>query len=105
MLTEKYGASVKHHHEIPFRHKNSEGQLVSGFIDFVWETEDSYVVVDYKSYVGGVSQVFGTGEHRVSRYGSQLKCYKDALDAQGSKKVKACVIFYPVTCLAAEVNC
>lgn len=105
MLTEKYGTAIKHHHEVPFRHKNSEGQLVSGFIDFVWETEDGYVVVDYKSYAGGFSQVFGTGEHCVSRYGSQLKCYKDALNAQGGKKVKACVIFYPVTCLAAEVNC
>jgi ATP-dependent exoDNAse (exonuclease V) beta subunit len=105
MLTEKYGAAIKHHHEVPFRHKNSNGHLVSGFIDFVWETEDGYVVVDYKSYAGGFSQVFGTREHCVSRYGSQLKCYNDALNAQGGKKVKACLIFYPVTCLAAEVKC
>jgi hypothetical protein len=104
-LEKNYGKSIKRHHEKPFRHFDSQGHLVSGYIDLVWETEDAYVVVDYKTCPGNYSLVFDTtSEHYAGRHGDQLDCYQRALEAEGKKKVKARIIFYPVTRFVVEVK-
>ena len=105
ILEKKYGKAIKLHHERPFRHFDSQGHLVSGFIDLIWETEDAYVVVDYKTCPGGYDLVFKpSSEHYAGCHGDQLDCYQRALEAEGKKKVKARIIFYPVTRFVVEVK-
>lgn len=104
-LETRYGKAIKRHHEKPFRHMNSNGHIVSGYIDLIWETEDAYVVVDYKTCPGNYSLVFdSTNEHFAGRHGDQLDCYQRALEAAGKKKVVARIIYYPVTQFVVEVK-
>lgn len=103
-LTTHYGESVCRHHERPFRHFDKNGHIVSGYIDLVWETKDAYIVVDYKTCPGNYCQVFDpTKDHFVGLHGDQLDCYKNALESEGKKKVKASIIYYPVTQFVVEV--
>ena len=104
-LEARYGKAIKRHHEKPFRHMDSNGHIVSGYIDLIWETEDAYVVVDYKTCPGNYSLVFdSTNEHFAGRHGDQLDCYQRALEAAGKKKVVARIIYYPVTQFVVEVK-
>ena len=104
-LEARYGKAIKRHHEKPFRHLDANGHIVSGYIDLIWETEDAYVVVDYKTCPGNYSLVFNpVSEHFAGRHGDQLDCYQRALEAEGKKKVKARIIFYPVTRFVVEVK-
>ena len=105
VLESHYGKAVMRHHERPFRHVDSNGHIVSGYIDLIWETEDAYVVVDYKTCPGNYSLVFNPGsEHYVGCHGDQLDCYQRALEAEGTKKVVARIIYYPVTQFIVEVK-
>jgi len=104
-LESRYGPSVKRHHERPFRHLDTDGHIVSGYIDFIWETADAYIVVDYKTCPGNYSLVFNpVSEHYAGLYGDQLDCYQRALETDGKKKVAARIIYYPVTQFVIEVN-
>ena len=104
-LEKEYGPSVRRIHEMPFRHYDKEGHIVSGFIDFIWETEDAYIVVDYKTCAGSYNLVFKPeSEHFAGRHGDQLDCYQRALEANGIKKVKARLIYYPITRFLVEVK-
>ena len=104
-LESRYGKAIKRHHEKPFRHFDAEGHIVTGYIDLIWETEDAYIVVDYKTCPGNYSLVFDTtSEHYAGRYGDQLDCYQRALEAEGKKKVAARIIYYPVTQFIVEVK-
>lgn len=103
-LEQTYGKSVRRIHEMPFRHVDDDGHLVSGYIDFVWETEDAYIVVDYKTCASNYMLIFDpNSEHFAGRHGEQLNCYRHALEADGHKKVAACLIYYPVTGYMVEV--
>lgn len=104
-LEKRYGKAIKRHHEKPFRHLDENGHIVSGYIDLIWETEDCYVVVDYKTCPGAYDLVFKPGsEHYVGCHGDQLDCYQRALEAEGQKPVKARIIYYPVTRYVVEVH-
>lgn len=104
-LEQEYGASVRRIHEMPFRHLDAEGRLVSGYVDFIWETEDGYVIVDYKTCAGGYHLIFQPGnEHYAGNHGNQLDCYQRALEAAGKKPVKARLIYYPITRFLVEVK-
>ena len=104
-LEARYGKAIKRHHEKPFRHLDANGHIVSGYIDLIWETEDAYIVVDYKTCPGNYSLVFNpVSEHYAGRHGDQLDCYQRALEAEGNKKVAARVIYYPVTQFVVEVK-
>lgn len=104
-LEARYGKAVKRHHEKPFRHFDADGHIVSGYIDLIWETEDAYVIVDYKTCPGNYSLVFNpVSEHYAGRHGDQLDCYQRALEAEKSKKVAARIIYYPVTQFIVEVK-
>ena len=48
-LMKKYGPDKKQYHELPFKHQLPNGQIVTGSMDFVWETAEGCVVVDYKT--------------------------------------------------------
>ena len=104
-LEARYGKAIKRHHEKPFRHLDSNGHIVNGYIDLIWETEEAYVVVDYKTCPGNYSLVFDAkSEHYAGRHGDQLDCYQRALVAEGKKKVAARIIYYPVTQFMVEVK-
>ena len=104
-LEARYGKAIKRHHEKPFRHLDADGHIVNGYIDLIWETEDSYIVVDYKTCPGNYSLVFNpVSEHYAGRHGDQLDCYQRALEAEGNKKVAARIIYYPVTQFVVEVK-
>lgn len=105
MLTSRYGAAVKRHHERPFRHCDSEGHVLTGYIDFIWETAEGYVIVDYKTCPGAYNLVFSpASEHYAGNHGEQLDCYERALMAEGKKPVIARIIYYPVTQFVVEVK-
>lgn len=105
LLESRYGKSVMRHHEKPFRHIDDEGHVVSGYIDLIWETVDSYIIIDYKTCPGSYSLVFNpTSEHYAGRHGDQLDCYQQALEAEGKKKVAARIIYYPITQFVVEVK-
>ena len=104
-LEARYGKAIKRHHEKPFRHLDADGHIVNGYIDLIWETEDAYIVVDYKTCPGNYSLVFNpASEHYAGRHGDQLDCYQRALEAEGNKKVVARIIYYPVTQFIVEVK-
>lgn len=104
-LEARYGKAIKRHHEKPFRHLDADGHIVNGYIDLIWETEDAYIVVDYKTCPGNYSLVFNpVSEHYAGRHGDQLDCYQRALEAEGNKKVAARIIYYPVTQFVVEVK-
>ena len=104
-LEQRYGPAIKHHHEKPFRHMDADGHIVSGYIDLIWETEDAYIVVDYKTCPGSYNLVFSPeSEHYAGRHGDQLDRYQRALEAEGGKTVKARIIYYPVTRFVVEVK-
>jgi hypothetical protein len=104
-LENLFGKAAKRHHERPFRHLDAGGHIVSGYIDLIWETEDAYIVVDYKTCPGNYSQVFdSTKELYAGCHGDQLDCYQRALEAEGKKKVKARIIYYPVTRFVVEIK-
>ena len=104
-LEARYSKAIKRHHEKPFRHFDENGHIVSGYIDLIWETEDGYVVVDYKTCPGDYSLVFKPGsEHYVGCHGDQLDCYQHALEAEDQKPVIARIIYYPVTRYVIEVH-
>jgi len=105
ILEARYGKAIKRHHEKPFRHLDADGHIVNGYIDLIWETEDAYIVVDYKTCPGNYSLVFNpVSEHYAGRHGDQLDCYQRALEAEGNKKVAARVIYYPVTRFLVDVK-
>ena len=105
LLESRYGKAIKRHHERPFRHLDDDGHIISGYIDLIWETEEEYIVIDYKTCPGNYALVFNpTSEHYAGRHGDQLDCYQHALEAEDKKKVKARIIYYPVTRFVVEVK-
>ncbi|EID84134.1 ATP-dependent exoDNAse (exonuclease V) beta subunit [Treponema sp. JC4] len=95
-LTATFGPVVKQYHELPFTHYLSNGQKVSGSMDFVWETAEGCVIVDYKTFPGKKEELLNAkSDYYVGKYKGQLECYEKALIAAG-KKVLAKVIYYPV---------
>lgn len=64
-----------------------KGQLVIGIIDQLAMTEDSYVLIDHKSYQGR------SLETKALSYSGQLNLYKKALELEGQKVGKVLIHF------------
>ncbi len=95
-LTQNYGPAKKQYHELPFKHQLPNGQIVTGSMDFVWETEDGCVLVDYKTSPCTRDNLINKdSDVHAGKYKGQLECYEKALVAAG-KKVLAKVLYYPV---------
>ena len=95
-LQASFGSAQKQYHELPFKHKLASGQIVSGSMDFVWETTEGCVVVDYKTFPGLKKDLTDKKSHfYVGKYKGQLACYEQALVAAG-KKVIAKYLYYPM---------
>lgn len=97
-----HGVSVKTYHERPFR-LHCDGQVVTGSMDFVWQTAEGDVLVDFKTCPMGATAILDPeSEHYVGHYAGQLDAYTNALQAAGEKVVKR-YVYYPVSGLLVEL--
>ena len=103
-LEKTYGKEKKLYHELPFKQRLANGQIVTGSIDFVWETEkDGVVVVDFKTFNGAKKDLLCEGgQFYAGKYKGQLECYERILTASG-KKVIAKLLFYPMLGFVCKV--
>jgi ATP-dependent exoDNAse (exonuclease V) beta subunit len=95
-LEGKYGKG-KAHKEYPFMYREDNGQVICESMDLVWETENGYVVLDYKNYPGyddvtSKESRFFAGH----KYGPQLTAYKKAAAMMPGGKVLDTLIYYSV---------
>jgi len=103
-LEKQYGPAVKVYKELPLQNFTQDGQVIRGSIDLVWETREGMVVVDYKSYPGGLQNITNKDDdHFAGKYGPQLSTYQRMLKAAG-KKVLATCIYYAVIGMVAEIK-
>jgi ATP-dependent exoDNAse (exonuclease V) beta subunit len=101
-LTAQHGAAVKTYHERPFR-LHRDGQVITGSMDFVWQTAEGDVLVDFKTCPMGASAILNPeSEHYAGMYAGQLEAYTDALQAAGEKVVKR-YVYYPISGLLVEI--
>lgn len=101
-LTTTYGTATGCRHELSFK-QWQDGQIITGSIDFVWETEKGDVLVDFKNFPGQKDMVLDpAGDHYVGNYLGQLDCYTRALKAQG-RTVLDRLIFYSVIGLIVKL--
>jgi ATP-dependent exoDNAse (exonuclease V) beta subunit len=97
-LTETYGAPVKIYKELPLQ-MVEDGIVYRGEADLVWETESGFVLIDYKSYPGRLSNVTAAGnKFYAGKYSGQLLKYKEMIEHShpGGKNVNAMLIYYHV---------
>lgn len=100
-LRETYGAPERGvEHELPFTYQDAEGRVFNGDMDMVWKTKDRCVIVDYKTFSGTSETAL---KECADEYASQMKIYRDALDAAG-EKVASVLILYPIIGLIVKVN-
>ena len=103
-LTKTYGPAQKQYHELPFKQQLENGQRITGSMDFVWETPDNCVIVDYKTFPGKKEDLLNpNSDYYVGKYKGQLDCYEQALTA-GGKKVIAKLLYYPVVGVVVAVS-
>lgn len=84
-MEKTYGKATQVDRELPFSFVNESGQLVTGEIDLVYHTEKGDVLVDYKTYQGGIAHL--TDEKSAffaGKYCGQLSLYEEALKRKGS---------------------
>ena len=102
-LQSHYGAAKRTYHELGFK-QWLDGQVVTGSMDYVYETADGVVVVDFKTYPGSDACVTDPeNKHYAGVYKDQLDCYDRALNAQGLKVLDR-LIYYPVSGLMVQVQ-
>ena len=95
-LSKTYGPAKNKFHELPFTQELNTRQIVNGSMDFVWECDKGFVLVDFKTYPGSKESITDQNSpHYVGKYKGQLECYEQALTAAG-KKVIAKLLYYPV---------
>ncbi len=95
-LSANFGPAQKQYHELPFKHQWSTAQIVTGSMDFVWETADGCIVVDYKTFPGQKQDLLDkSSKYYVGKYKGQLDCYEKALVAAG-KNVLGKYLYYPM---------
>lgn len=91
-------ASVKR--EWPIRHRLESGSVISGFVDLVIETNDGVVVIDHKTFPGGLAQA----KERCAKHVGQLRSYATAVASAVGSSVVGCYIHLPITGLAVPVE-
>ena len=97
-LEKTYGKASAVKHEVPFVHP-LPGQMVHGEIDLLWYLNDhECVLIDFKNFPGEKKTITNPdpkNEHYAGLYASQLKAYRDVLEASGLT-VNDALIYYSV---------
>lgn len=102
-LTEEYGPATHIYHERPFSHLK-DGQVFTGSIDLVWQTEEGDILIDFKTCPLGHQHILNEeSDHYAGWYAGQLDAYTDALEAAGEKVIKR-YIYYPVSGMLCEIS-
>ena len=102
-LTDKYGQATHIYHERPFSHLK-DGQVFTGSIDLVWQTEEGDILIDFKTCPLGHQHILNEeSDHYAGWYAGQLDAYTDALEAAGEKVIKR-YIYYPVSGMLCEIS-
>ena len=102
-LTEEYGPATHIYHERPFSHLK-DGQVFTGSIDLVWQTEEGDILIDFKTCPLGHKHILNEeSDHYAGWYAGQLDAYTDALEAAGEKVIKR-YIYYPVSGMLCEIS-
>ena len=102
-LTSNYGSAKKQYHELPFKHQLDTAQIITGSMDFVWETDAGCVIVDYKTFPGKKEDLLDeNSDFYVGKYKGQLDCYEHAIIAAG-KKVISKLLYYPVVGVIVKI--
>ena len=102
-LTEEYGPATNIYHERPFSHLK-DGQVFTGSIDLVWQTEEGDILIDFKTCPLGHKHILNEeSDHYAGWYAGQLDAYTDALEAAGEKVIKR-YIYYPVSGMLCEIS-
>ena len=101
-LTDQFGPAKKVYHERPFT-LASDGNIYTGSIDLVWQTEKGNVVIDFKTCPMGQEAILTTeSSHYAGWYGGQLGAYEKALETAHEKVLKK-LIYYPVSGLVCDI--
>ena len=85
--------------EYPVAQVLRNGQLVKGWIDFLIETSNGWVIVDHKFTTKPESEL----EPEALKYSGQLMAYKNAVEAASQKKVDSCWIHFPNNGLMLQI--
>lgn len=102
-LTEEYGPATHIYHERPFSHLK-DGQVFTGSIDLVWQTEEGDILIDFKTCPLGHKHILNEeSDHYAGWYAGQLDAYTDALEVAGEKVIKR-YIYYPVSGMLCEIS-
>jgi ATP-dependent exoDNAse (exonuclease V) beta subunit len=79
-------------------------QLAKGEADLVLETEDSLILIDYKSYPGDEDVTDKSSEFFAGKYSGQLTLYKQMLEDKFNKPVIKQLIYYVVLGKVVEIT-
>jgi ATP-dependent exoDNAse (exonuclease V) beta subunit len=95
-LEKTYGKASAIKHEVPFVHP-LPGQIVHGEIDLLWYLNDhECVLIDFKNFPGDKASIMNAeNRHYAGNYASQLKAYREVLQAS-DLTVKDTLIYYSV---------
>lgn len=94
-LVRTYGQAIAVRHEVPFKRRVDQ-QIITGSIDMLWQTEDGYVLIDFKTYSGTTATLLDLeSDHYAGLYKGQLDAYRDALKAAGHRVLDT-LLYYPV---------
>jgi len=86
--------------EWPIQHRLDSGSIIRGNADLVLELEDAVVIVDHKSFPGGVDKAITKAE----TFGGQLRAYAEAITLATGKRVEHCFIHLPLIGRAIPVS-
>lgn len=84
-------ADARRHHEVPVVGRFGD-QRVAGRIDLLLEDADSFIIIDHKSFPGGMDQ----WPSKALEYAPQLALYGQMVERATGKKVRQCLVHMPV---------
>jgi len=74
-----------------------DGQLYKGEADLLLETDEGYILIDYKSYPGSIDRVLNAETNNYAgKYSGQLNIYQKMIENITEKKVVNKFIYYTV---------
>jgi ATP-dependent exoDNAse (exonuclease V) beta subunit len=98
-LAARYGGA-KIYREHPVTARRDDGTSIQGWIDVLVETQDSYAIIDHKSWPGERRDL----ANRVEKYAAQLAAYKEAVERATGKPVSETLIHLPVSGMVIEIG-
>lgn len=94
-LLRTYGQAIAVRHEVPFKRRVDQ-QIITGSIDMLWQAEEGYVLIDFKTYSGTTETLLDReSDHYAGLYKGQLDAYRDAIEATGLRVLDT-LLYYPV---------